>query len=228
MAKSKKQNLILKREKGSRKGFSWNESGFWIIGIAGTLISIVSYLLLKNLFLSLSCLLISVVVIYLAFNKRKEKKEDEKYMREKEFIHLFDYFAIYVETGLTPYSALKETMKFSSSYFFQKIQTLLSDIENDKTVVPFLTFCNDLESQEIRQVMIAIYKMMDEGGNQRYIDQFFHLFHAYSQNAKREDLIKEEKKFDNAMILPVIASSLMMIMIMVGVVTVMGDLINGF
>ena len=30
------------------------------------------------------------------------------------------------------------------------------------------------------------------------------------------------------MILPVIASSLMMIMIMVGVVTVMGDLINGF
>ena len=95
MAKSKKQNLILKREKGSRKGFSWKESGFWIIGIAGTLISIVSYLLLKNLFLSLSCLLISVVVIYLAFNKRKEKKEDEKYMREKEFIHLFDYFAIY-------------------------------------------------------------------------------------------------------------------------------------
>jgi hypothetical protein len=152
-------------------------------------------------------------------SQRKEEKRDEGL--EEEFVGLFTYFAIYLEDGLTVYGALQELLKFSSPEMDRRLTTLIRGIDKDKTVTPFVTFSSSFKNLAIKEVMIAAYKMVEEGGNGSFMRQYSAIFDALSAEKRKMKKERHLRALGNLAFLPLLASGLTSALITIGIMAVL-------
>jgi hypothetical protein len=152
-------------------------------------------------------------------------KDDEAL--QKEFIQIFAYFAIYIRDGLPVYHALEECLHYASEKMEKKLRELLEGIDHDKTVAPYIAFGESFHSMEIRQLLISIYRMVDEGGNESYIRQFTALFDALQTSKKKQELEQADSRLGSLGMLPMGDSALVMLLITIGIVEIIGGYVNG-
>ena len=168
-----------------------------------------------------SPLLAGAAIDYWLLGKPKRILERRKPEDENEFVHLFSYFAIYVRNGEPVYSALEDTIRYASSGMASKLQTLLTSIDEDKSVKPYLAFAESFSSLEIQQVMISVYKMSIEGEGEAYLRQFETIFESLAEGKRQERMEQEQKRYSNFNFLPTMASALSMGIIAVAIVILM-------
>jgi hypothetical protein len=164
---------------------------------------------------------------YFLLGKASRDKAREQAAMEQEFIQIFSYFSIYVRNHVPVYHALEECEAYASLPMGDRLRRLLSAVDQDKSVRPFVAFADEFSSNEIRQVMLSVYQMVDQGGNEAYLRQFSLLFEQLSSNKQGEALKKQEEQLSTACMLPLLASGLTMILVTVGVVVAIGGLIDG-
>ena len=116
------------------------------------------------------------------------KKQD---MMNEEFVRFFTFFSIFLHNGYNVYSALRELLPFSSEDMRGRLEKLLSAIEADKSVTPYVTFAEEYEDISVKQVMVSIYQIVEEGGGDAYLRQFERLFGHFSDQSHQ--LAREAK-----------------------------------
>ncbi len=195
-----------------------------VIGIAFV---VLSFLLQNSLLMPISLFLILAVANYLFITSPKKKIQDEKDALSQEFIRIFSYFAIYIKNGLPVYNAIEEVIQFATPSMADKLTNLLKSVDNDKTVRPFMEFGEELGTLECKQVLISIYRMSIEGGDVSYINQFNFLFTSLLQNERKQEVKRLDKKLATGSYFPLVGSALTMIMITVGIINIMGGIVNG-
>ncbi len=193
--------------------------------LAGAIVA--SQLLLGNLFLTLTLSLLLLIGDYFLLSEGRRKKERAIVRLEKDFSESFRCFSVFVETGMTPYQALRETLPFSSPALREKIETLLHEIDEDKSVAPYVRFSDGFRSLAVRQVMIAIHRMASEGGGEAYLRQFRSLFQSYGDESRKKAAADLDGRMGMASFLPLVASALVMALIAIGIVSVLGVAIHG-
>jgi Flp pilus assembly protein TadB len=200
-----------------------------LLGINLALLGLALYLFffLDQRYAALGSFLVLVVLDGLIVRQflLAQNKDSEAF--EKEFVQIFAYFAIYIRDGLPVYHALEECISYASSEMEKKLRNLLEAIDNDKSVAPYVAFSENFHSMEIRQLMISIYRMVDEGGGESYIRQFNVLFDALQANKSKEHLEKEDARLANLAMLAMADSALVMLLITLGIVQIIGGYING-
>jgi hypothetical protein len=151
------------------------------------------------------------------------RKQNAK--KEEEFVRLFTYFGIYIHNGYNVYQALQAVSAFASDGLKEEFLKLLTSIDNDKSPTPYLTFSKNFESLEIKQVLLSVYQMVEEGG-ETYIRQFEALFDRYS--AERHKLTREAhvSALGSLSVLPLLGSGITMLSLTAAIVEVMGGLYN--
>jgi hypothetical protein len=152
-------------------------------------------------------------------------KEEEAL--QKEFVQIFAYFAIYIRDGLPVYHALEECLHYASEPMEKRLRGLLDGIDHDKTVAPFVAFGDSFHSMEIRQLLISIYRMVDEGGNESYIRQFSVLFDSLQATKKKEELERTDSRLGSLGMLAMGDSALIMLLVTIGIVQIIGGYVNG-
>jgi hypothetical protein len=189
--------------------------------------SVFSYLKIGSPIASLLFLASTLFFSYFALTRyaRLRSKQDEAL--EEEFVQVFTYFGIYVSEGLPVYNALEETIKFASAAMAERLRKLLLAIDSDKSLVPFLAFAESFKSLTIRQVMISIYKMVDEGSNGIYLRQFATIFQSLADDKRKQARERRIEQLGNLCFLPLLGSGVTMGMITVALVEVIGELSNG-
>jgi hypothetical protein len=80
---------------------------------------------------------------------------------------------------------------------------------------------------EIRQLLISIYRMVDEGGGESYIRQFNVLFESLQANQAKAELERADSKLGSAAILPMADSALVMLLITIGIIQIIGGYVDG-
>lgn len=185
------------------------------------------YFYLENIFLTGSLILILFVLDYFLLTSSKKKENVEQEKLEKSFAEAFSYFSIFVETGLPVYNALQATIPFAKNGLAEKMNTLLLDIDQDKSIEPYIRFSEAFSSLAIRQVMLSIYKMSQEGGSESYLLQFRTLFASFAYENRKAKLLQLESRMNSVSIFPLIASALLMALIAIGIVTILGGVMNG-
>jgi Flp pilus assembly protein TadB len=146
---------------------------------------------------------------------------------ESEFVEIFDYFGIYVLNGVPVYTALQNVVKFASPKMADRLRALLDQIDSDKTVKPYVDFASGFDNLSIRQVMVSVYLMSEEGGSEAYINQFHALFDSLSADKKKAEKERRIDKLSNLCVLPLVGSAVTMGMIMVGIMNIVGGVMNG-
>ena len=185
-------------------------------------------------FINLSILaIVAIIVTIVVFNifylnryntmiLNKEKKLDN------EFIEVFSYLRIYLYNEETVYTSLKNISEFASPKMKERIEQLLSDIDEDKTVQPFITFARLFKNKVIEEVMIALYEMVNSGNKDIYLNQFIKVFENFKTRNENENEEKRYRKFDTLNMLSIIGSGYIMIILALCIVKLLGEATNGF
>lgn len=217
------------KEKIIRAGYSVKKeiSVTVIIDIVLVLITVVAFYFLKNyIIIGVGAgVIVFFTYIYLSRFDSIIKEQDADNI--KNFVGVFTFFKIYLKNGYNVYSALKEIMVFSNPFVAEKISTLLFDIDGDKSVKPFIKFARNFNLLLIEQLLISVYQMIDAGSNESYLQQFEMLFAKLSDENYQNDFNQKEKKLSSMTFFPLIGSGLLIVMITLGVLAVIGEMVNG-
>ena len=143
-----------------------------------------------------------------------------------EFVNLFTFFGIYINDGFNVYNALEAIRAYASPSFDEHLKALLKHIEEDKTVRPFVEFAAKMGSLQIKEVMISIYQMVDEGNGGPYIQQFRHLFGSLSEQRHQEEREKRISALETLAILPLAGSGVAMVVLALSIVEIMGGIMS--
>ena len=151
----------------------------------------------------------------------KIKKE-----RFDEFIVIISYFQTYIFNRNNVYQSFRKVTEFASPWMKNALERLLIEIDNDKTVQPFVNFALLFEEKIVYNIMLSIFQMVDQGESGDNLQQFVILFNQISQNHHEELKKNKEKSFDIINVFPMIAAAMITVVLSLVLISVMGELVN--
>lgn len=209
-----------------KKAFQWLFAGIiWLLS-AGLAVAII--LLGSSPILAGGVVLVGAVGGYLTLGRARKSQAADKAVLEGDFVEAFSYFSVYVQNGLPVYRALELTMGFASKRLAPLIQELIIGIDGDKSLRPYLEFADRFASPEIRQVMIAVERMVEEGGASLYVSQFRFVFASLAKAKRQERRDILSSRLSSLNLLPLLASGLTILLVTVAVLSMIGGYANGF
>ena len=107
-----------------------------------------------------------------------------------------------------------------------KIEEFLKEIDNDKSVQPFVNFANNFQQLSSHSLMLSIYQMVDQGESSNQLNQFDVIFEELSRNRNREMMEQKEKSISNMATFPLVGAGMITITLTISILSVLGDLMN--
>lgn len=153
--------------------------------------------------------------------------EERQQLAADQFVEAFTYFSIYIRNGYNVYRALEECSALSKEEVAPYFRQLLSDMDGDKSLAPFLAFSANFDSLEIKQVMLSVYQMIDEGGGESHIAQFSSLFGKFAEERHRLERSNYQNGLEKLSVLPLIGGGITMLSLAIAMLEIMGGLYNG-
>jgi hypothetical protein len=204
-------------------------AGIAFLGGLGVLGAAAIYYFFREIMLSFVFLGAVILFLYAMLGRYKKKAAERDELLEEEFVRLFTYFSIYAQGGLPVYGALEELTKFASPLMENRLRDLLHGIDNDKSLAPYIRFASSFSNLAIKEVMIAVYKMVDEGVSETYLRQYAAIFDSLAADKQAAERERHKKSLANVSFFPLLASGLTSALITIGIMTVIGGLsTNGF
>lgn len=139
-----------------------------------------------------------------------------------QFVESFTYFSIYIGDGYNVYRALEETAAISKEEVKPCFEDLLHQIDSDKSLRPYLEFASKFPSLAVKEVMLSVYQMVDEGG-MAYLSSFQRLFGSFSKERHAVQVERNRKRLGGLQILPLIGSGITMLTLLAALLSILGD-----
>ena len=181
---------------------------------------------LKQIMIAFVGIVAAVIVNYLIFNNYLDKKKAILDEREHEFIAIISYFQFFITNSYNVYQAFQSLIAYSSPWMEEQIQSLIIEIDNDKSVKPFINFANKFKNNVAGNVMMSIYQMVDEGENGLHMYQFNSLFQQLSKSQQIELIDAKERSMGSISSFPLIGAGAITVLLTFGIISVMGEMIN--
>ena len=181
---------------------------------------------LKQVMIAFVGIVAIVVANYLIFNNYIDKKKAILDEREHEFIAIISYFQFFITNSYNVYQAFQSLIAYSSPWMEEQIQSLIIEIDNDKSVKPFIKFANKFKNNVAGNVMMSIYQMVDEGENGLHMYQFNSLFQQLSKSQQIELIDSKERSMSAISSYPLIGAGAITVLLTFGIISVMGEMIN--
>ena len=143
-----------------------------------------------------------------------------------DFIETFSYFRIYISNNMNVYQAFKQISNYTTPYIKNLIEKLINEIDEDKSLKPYINFAGNFKNEKVEEVMIAIYEMVNEGNNETYLNQFVSIFTTFKERVEKKNAYKREARFNTINQLSIVGSGILMVAIMLGIVNLLGAFLS--
>ena len=184
------------------------------------------FFFLKNIIYTIVLLIATAVVDYMLLTRFSDKKKMLIKARENELITLITYFEVYIRNKNNVYQSFNLLIPYCSSWMKDKIETLLKEIDNDKSVQPFVNFANNFEQLSSHSLLLSIYQMVDQGESSQQLAQFDVIFDEIARNRYKEMKEQKEKSLGNMSTFPLIGAGAITVTLTISIISVLGDLMN--
>lgn len=196
-----------------------------LINIAILTTAILVFMFSKSL-VYLGLITASLVVLdYYLLSRYSDLKKNVLKARENELITLISYFEVYIQNSNNVYQSFNLLIPYSSDWMKEKIETLLKEIDEDKSVQPFINFANNFTQLSTHSLMLSIYQMVDQGESYQQLLQFNSVFDTLAKNRHQELNDQKEKQLSNMSIFPLIGAGLITITLTISILLILGELI---
>lgn len=197
----------------------------WLIIFSIILLSIVSYLLLKEIIISF--FIIFIYILLEIYKKNNERVSKEKIIKEKEFefANLLSYLLVFLDNNFNVYQSLQLSLNYCKDCLVEDVEILISEIDLDKSIIPYQNFAKKFKSNIIYQVIMMIYQLDVNGYDSKYLNNFPALINSLKQ-ARIESIIHSKKMNMSFMTIFPIVSLLMVVFILIFyILTLVGGVI---
>ena len=188
--------------------------------------AVLVYLLLKNLIYAIMLFVGLCLLDFFLLTKYSDKKQTILKNRENELVAIISYFEVYIQNNNNVYQSFAQLVPYCSDWMKEKIETLLSEIDEDKTVQPFVNFARNFQQLSSHSLMLSIYQMIDQGENSEQLLQFNVIFDELSKNRNKEMVNQQDRALSNMSTFPLIGAGMITITLTISILTILGDLIN--
>ena len=194
-----------------------------IVTITGFALIVV---LLKQWMMTFVGLMALAILNYLFFNSYISKKKEILKDRENELITIIGYFQFFTSNSYNVYQAFKSLVPYSSPWMEEQILSLTNEIDNDKSIKPFMNFANKFTNKVAGNVMLSIYQMVDEGENNIHMLQFESLFQQLSRDLNEQRIDEKDRSMGSISSLPLIGAGAVTVLLTFGIISLMGEMIS--
>ena len=193
--------------------------------IASTLVINIQYFQIYIAIISIFAVMIFNLYYFRRYSVIKIKRQE---IKKLEFVSMLSYFRIFLNNGYNIYRAFEECKQYVSNAFREDIDNFLKEVDNDKSIQPYISFAHQFNSPLFEQVMMSIYQMVDMGIDNNYLYQFNTLLTRLRKEILDEKLNAQLSKVDTTSMFPLIGAGIIMIILAFGIILIVGDLISGF
>ena len=198
----------------------------FIINLAFIVIILALFFLLEYAILTLVMVVGLLGIDYYLLTRYKDKKNLILKERESELISIISYFEIYLKNHNNVYQSFNLLIPYCSPWMKDKIETLLREIDIDKTVRPFVNFANNFKQIASQSLMLSIYQMVEQGETVDQLKQFNVIFDELARTRNKEMIEQKEKSLSNMSTFPLIGAGLITVTLTVSILLILGDLVN--
>lgn len=196
------------------------------INVAILSVAVVGMIFLKQIMIVFVGLIAIAIANYLIFNNYLAKKNEILNERESEFISIIGYFQFFISNSYNVYQAFRGLIAYSSPWMEEQIQSLITEIDNDKSVKPYINFANKFRNKVAGNVMLSIYQMVDEGESNIHMMQFSAMFDQLNKSHQQDIINQKERSISSITSLPLIGAGAITVLLTFGIISVMGEMIS--
>ena len=198
-----------------------------IIAVILLVIFTVVSILTKNYFLFIVMALVLLGFTYLYVSRYKAMEDKRKQNDLLEFVNLFAFFRIYLKNGLNVYAALKEMINFANQNLRELFQKLIDEIDENKSVEPFIKFAKYFNNLLVEEMMVSVYQIIDDGSDSNHLVQFELIYDKFSETLQKDRLNAKDKSLANLTVSALVGSAYLITVITIGIISILGDMMNG-
>lgn len=208
-------------------GLSYKKELLKIILINAVLLvgAVLVYFLLDNLIYAIMLFIGLCLLDFFLLTRYNDKKQVILKNRENELVAIISYFEVYIQNNNNVYQSFAQLVPYCSDWMKEKIETMLTEIDNDKTVQPFINFAKNFQQLSSHSLMLSIYQMIDQGENSEQLLQFNIIFDELSKNRNKEMINQQDRALSNMSTFPLIGAGLITVTLTISILTILGDLI---
>ena len=197
-----------------------------IINIVCIALLVTLTILLKQIMAVFIGIIVILVVNYLIFDSYLARKKEILNERENEFITMISYIQFFLSNSYNIYQSFQAVSAYASPWMEEQLQSLILEIDHDKSVKPFLNFANKFQTHSTNNIMLSLYQMVDEGENSLHMMQFNNLFLQLSRNQQKQLIDNKDRSMSSLSSLPLIGAGAITILLTFGIISIMGEMVN--
>ena len=187
------------------------------------LLFLVIGIILQKYWISGLSILISIFYYKMQYYSTKKKRKQLIVIKKRMFPSMVKKLLILLRTN-NIYVSLNKLLTFTDEPIRKYLKELIDEIDNDKSITPYINFANKMEFIEAYQVMVMLYTFSEKSMSKSHLksleDMIFQLY-----NNEIEDVIETKKRlmwlYPNYVILS------MMAMIFSLAIFMLLDIMNG-
>ena len=197
-----------------------------VINLSIILAVVALTILLKQIMIVFLGVIALVISNYMIFNNYLGKKKKILDDRESEFITIIGYFQFFITNSYNVYQAFQSIIAYSSPWMEEQLQSLILEIDNDKSVKPFINFANKFTNKVTSNVMLSIYQMVDDGESGIHMVQFNSLFSELNKEHQKSLIDAKNRSMGSIASLPLVGAGAITVLLTFGIISVMGEMIS--
>ena len=192
---------------------------FLLIGAAG-------YYFSRSLVILIVSVVLLGVINYFLFSSYSSKKKAMEKDHSEEFIYIISCFRIFVSNGNNVYQSFNKLIEYSSDWMKDKLEIFLKQIDDDKSIKPFMDFAEKFNMPVARNLLVSIYQMVEQGETGEQLNQFVILFEQMNQMINEEKKDRKLRSFDIVSFFPVIGAGIVTLSLTFSMLSLVGDMMN--
>ena len=160
--------------------------------------------------------------LYLSRYKSLVRKIEENH--NNEFISLLSYFELFISNHNNVYRSFEMLETYASEWMGNKISFMLEEIDQDKSVAPYIKFAKNFTYLAIENVMVSIFQMVEQGTNNENLMQFDFVFTSLNNVLVSTKVDYHEKSISSLNAFPLVGAGLITLTLTLSIVSILGEL----
>ena len=197
-----------------------------LVNLAMLIAMVCVFIFLNNLIFLILLFIGTMLLDFFLLTRYSDKKKAILKNHENELIAIISYFEVYIQNNNNVYQSFNLLIPYCSDWMKERIETLLKEIDEDKTVQPFINFANNFQQLSTHSLMLSIYQMVDQGENSEQLLQFNVIYDELAKNRNKEMIEQKEKSLSSMSTFPLIGAGLITVSLTISILSILGDLIN--
>ena len=191
------------------------------INVIFLLSAIAIYIFFKNIIYSVFIIVALSMLDYFLFSRYNDKKKTILKNRENELVSIISYFDVYIRNNKNVYQSFNQLIPYCSNYMKEKIEDLLKEIDEDKSIQPFVNFAGNFQNLSMHSLMISIYQMVDQGESSEQLTHFNVIFDEISRNRQQEMIAQKDKALSGMSTFPLIGAGMITVALTISILTIL-------